>query len=309
MLKGVELSVDVSVGISVYPEDGDGVEIMVKNADMAMYAAKESGEGYHFFTGEMNARAMERMQLESSLRRAVHADQFRLLYQPIVDAGGRILGAEALLRWEHPEMGLVRPAQFIPVAEEIGVIVPIGKWVLDHASRQARAWHDKGFPWLYLSVNVSSRQFREPDFVEMVEQVLDESGLAPDSLKLELTESGVMENPEEAISKDEDAPGQRVAFRHRRFRHGVFVPQLFEAVSPGRPEDRSLFRGRRAYQPGRSGDHQDHHRHGPEPGDGDRGRRHRNQGPAGAFVTPGVRFHAGILFWPPHAGRGNWNGA
>ena len=201
VLKGVELSVDVSVGISVYPEDGDGVEIMVKNADMAMYAAKESGEGYHFFTGEMNARAMERMQLESSLRRAVHADQFRLLYQPIVDAGGRILGAEALLRWEHPEMGLVRPAQFIPVAEEIGAIVPIGKWVLDHASRQARAWHDKGFPWLYLSVNVSSRQFREPDFVEMVEQVLDESGLAPDSLKLELTESGVMENPEEAISK------------------------------------------------------------------------------------------------------------
>ncbi len=201
VLKGVKVSVDVSVGISVYPEDGDGFEIMVKNADMAMYAAKESGEGYHFFTGKMNARAMERMQMERSLRQAVEAEQLRLLYQPIVDVGGRTLGVEALLRWEHPEMGLVRPAQFIPVAEEIGTIVPMGKWVLDQASRQAKAWHDKGLSWLYLSVNVSARQFREPDFVEMVEQALEESGFAPGSLKLELTESGVMEDPEEAVVK------------------------------------------------------------------------------------------------------------
>jgi diguanylate cyclase (GGDEF)-like protein/PAS domain S-box-containing protein len=201
ILKGVNVSVDVSVGISVYPEDGDGVEIMVKNADMAMYAAKESGEGYHFFTGKMNTRAMERMQMERSLRQAVEAEQLRLLYQPIVDVGGRILGVEALLRWEHPEMGLVRPAQFIPIAEEIGTIVPMGKWVLAEASRQAKAWHDKGLSWLYLSVNVSARQFREPDFVEMVELALEESGLAPGQLKLELTESGVMENPEEAIAK------------------------------------------------------------------------------------------------------------
>ncbi|GAK51569.1 sensory box/GGDEF family protein [Candidatus Moduliflexus flocculans] len=195
------LYVTISLGISLYPDDGNDVENLVKKADMAMYAAKEEKEGYRFFTEEMNQKALERMNLESSLRRALQENQLMLYYQPLVDEHHRIVGTEALLRWKHPQLGLVSPGKFIPIAEETGAIVPIGKWVMQAACQQTAQWHQMGFRDFYVSINLSSRQFREPDLVEVVMHVLEMSGLPPHCLKLEVTESGIMDNPEEAALK------------------------------------------------------------------------------------------------------------
>ncbi len=200
-IKGQELYVTVSIGISVYPDDGEDVETLVKNADMAMYAAKEERQGYRFFTEEMNRKTLERMRLERSLRIALQDNQFALYYQLLVDGKTEIVGMEALLRWHHPELGLVNPSKFIPLAEETGAIIPIGKWVLHTACQQVRKWHDMGHTKVYVAVNLSTRQFREPDLVETVEQVLEATGLPSDCLKLEVTESGIMEHPEDAIAK------------------------------------------------------------------------------------------------------------
>ncbi|GBC63130.1 GGDEF domain-containing protein [Desulfonema ishimotonii] len=200
-VKGHKLYVSVSIGISLFPADGTDVEVLVKNADMAMYSAKESGEGYRFFTEEMNLRAVERMELENSLRNAVQNDELVVYYQPLVDSRSRILGMEALLRWQHPALGLVKPSVFIPLAEETGLIVPIGEWVLQTAclhTKKLQALHHRS---LHVAVNLSARQFREPDLVACVEKALRISGLAPECLKLEVTESSIMENPEEAIVK------------------------------------------------------------------------------------------------------------
>jgi diguanylate cyclase (GGDEF)-like protein/PAS domain S-box-containing protein len=200
---GNELYLTASIGISVCPNDGNEVEAIVRNADMAMYAAKEESNCYHFFTQEMNAKAQARMRLETSLRKAVHNNELVLYYQPMVDSQHRIQGMEALLRWLHPEIGLIPPSQFIGVAEETGAIVPIGRWVLEEACRRAKAWQDQGHEDLYVAVNLSARQFKQPDLVDEVLTVLRKTGLTPRHLKLEVTESSVMDNPEDAIAKME----------------------------------------------------------------------------------------------------------
>lgn len=196
-----ELYLTASIGISVCPNDGEEVETIVRNADMAMYAAKEDGNSYYFYTEEMNAKAQARMRLETSLRKAVHNNELVLYYQPMVDSHHRIQGMEALLRWLHPEIGLVPPSHFIGVAEETGAIVPIGRWVLEAACRRARQWQEQGYPELYVAVNLSPRQFRQPDLVEEVLSVLRRTDLLPRHLKLEVTESSVMDDPEDAIAK------------------------------------------------------------------------------------------------------------
>ena len=198
-IKDHELYVTVSIGISIYPNDGQAVETLVKNSDMAMYAAKEESEGYRFFTEEMNQKALERMRLERSLRTALQNNQFVVHYQPLISDKNQIMGMEALLRWYHPEYGLINPSRFIPLAEETGAIVSIGKWVLHTACQQTKQWHDMGYPHLYVSVNLSTRQFKESDLLETIEQVLEATGLPPQKLKLEVTESGIMENPDQAI--------------------------------------------------------------------------------------------------------------
>ena len=200
-IKGHEIYISVSIGISLYPDDGEEVESLVKKADMAMYAAKETSEGHRFFAEEMHRKALERMKLESSLRNGLLEDQFVVYYQPLVDDKNWIIGVEALLRWHHPELGLLSPSQFIPLAEETGAIIPIGKWVLRTACQQVKKWQVAGHTKLHVAVNLSTRQFKEPDLVETVEQVLEGSGLDPHYLKLEVTESGIMENPEDAIAK------------------------------------------------------------------------------------------------------------
>lgn len=197
-----ELHVTASIGVSVYPEDGLDAETLIKNADTAMYQAKENGrQGYQFFKPAMNARAVERQSIEMSLRRALERDEFELHYQPKIDfRTGAITGAEALLRWTHPTRGSVSPAQFIPVAEDCGLIVPIGNWVLRQACMQAQAWADEGLPVATMAVNVSAKEFRNGHFLEGLFAILGETRLDPRSLELELTESVLMKHAESAAS-------------------------------------------------------------------------------------------------------------
>jgi diguanylate cyclase (GGDEF)-like protein len=201
-INGKELYLTCSAGISLYPQDGPDVDTLLRNADVAMYRAKEAGRNnFQFFTAEMNQIVNERLQLEHSLRRALERKEFLLHYQQKVNLKtGAIVGAEALLRWNHPEWGLVRPARFIPVAEETGLIVQIGEWVLHEACRQNRAWQDEGLSPGVVSVNLSARQFRQEGLVRTVSRVLAETGVEPSALEMELTESMVMHNAEAAIA-------------------------------------------------------------------------------------------------------------
>jgi diguanylate cyclase (GGDEF)-like protein len=197
-----ELFVTTSIGIALYPDDDQSVEGLIKNADVAMYRAKEQGgSNYQFYTANMNAAAFERLALESSLRKALERGELLLHYQPQVELEtGQVIGAEALLRWRHPDLGLVPPAQFIPLAEETGLIVPIGEWVLREACRQNKMWQEALARPLRVAVNLSARQFRHQDVLELTARVLNETGLAPSCLELELTESYIMQNPESAIA-------------------------------------------------------------------------------------------------------------
>ncbi len=189
-----DLHVTTSIGVSVYPEDGPNAETLITNADTAMYQAKELGpERYQFFTPAMTVRAVERQFIEEGLRQALARDEFSLVYQPKVDLRTRrIMAAEALIRWNHPTRRMILPSAFIPVAEECGLIVPIGRWVLREACRQAREWKDAGQPAISMAVNVSAMEFRDENFLTGVFAILDHFGLNPGSLELELTESVLM---------------------------------------------------------------------------------------------------------------------
>ena len=202
IINGQEIFTATSIGISVCPSDGWDAPSLVKNADMAMYAAKAAGGGaYRFFTEEMNRKAQYRLKMENSLRKALERRQLVLYYQSLVNERHRIVGMEALLRWHHPEMGLLLPADFIRITEETGIIVSIGKWVLQQACAQARCWHAMGFADLFIAVNLSARQLVEPDFEQTVIDVLEESGLPPERLKLEVAESSLIQNPEICITR------------------------------------------------------------------------------------------------------------
>jgi diguanylate cyclase (GGDEF)-like protein/PAS domain S-box-containing protein len=195
-----EIQITTSIGISLFPQDGEEGELLLRNAELALSRAKEEGrDTFQFFAPEMDLRALETMDLEADLRRALERKEFLLHFQPKVDvAGGRIVGSEALVRWQHPERGLVSPGAFIPLAEETGLIEPLGIWVLREACRRNKAFQDQGLPLLPVAVNISARQFRNEKLVELVKEVLEESGLEPRWLELELTESMVMDKPEQA---------------------------------------------------------------------------------------------------------------
>ena len=193
---GRDLHIDGSIGISVFPEDGQDAETLIKSADTAMYSAKESGRNnFQFFTPAMNRKAVERQSLEGSLHTALAGDEFLLHYQPTIDLdSGEITGVEALIRWQHPERGLIPPGQFVPIAMDSGLIVPIGRWVMREACGQARAWQKAGLPQLTISVNVSASEFRDEGFVAGVRAILAETGLEPRYLELELTEGALMKD-------------------------------------------------------------------------------------------------------------------
>jgi len=189
-----DLSITASIGIAIYPDDGTDAETLMKHADFAMLHAKDSGRNnYQFFKPEMNVRALERQSLETGLRHALAEQQFVLHYQPTMNlATGAIVGVEALIRWRHPQRGLMAPGHFIPVAEECGIIVPISRWVLREGCRQARAWQDAGLPAMRIAINTSAVELRSKDFVAGVRAILAETGLEPRYLELELTEAFLM---------------------------------------------------------------------------------------------------------------------
>ncbi len=204
MHQGQAIHVTASIGITIYPFDDMNAENLLRNADTAMYRAKQAGKNnFHFYTAEMNASIRERMEIESGLRRALESNQFELYFQPKADiASNAIVGVEALLRWHHPELGMIPPGKFIPIAEDSGLIVPIGEWVLCKACEQIKLWRASIAPDLKVAVNVSARQFRQADFLGMLNAVLAKTGIDPASgaLELELTESMVMQNVEENLA-------------------------------------------------------------------------------------------------------------
>ncbi|MHB8258528.1 MAG: sensor domain-containing protein [Acidiferrobacterales bacterium] len=197
-IAGHDLFVSSSVGITLYPLDEKDTTNLLRDADIAMYRAKElGGNTFQFYTPELNARAARRLQLETGLRQALERQELRLHYQPLVDMKtGRVCGMEALLRWQHPEFGLIAPLDFIPLAEETGLIIPVGEWVLKTACAQIKAWHDTGFPALQVAVNLSSKQLRDKNLIAAVQRALTESGLEAHYLDLELTESVLMQDME-----------------------------------------------------------------------------------------------------------------
>jgi len=197
-IDGHDLHISVSIGISIYPNDGQDGETLIKNADTAMYYAKENGRNhYKFFEQEMNARAVQRHSIEASLRRALEREEFVLYYQPKINLhSGAIVGVEALIRWQHPDRGLLLPAQFVSIAEDCGLILPIGRWVLRDACRQGRAWRQAGLPPITVAVNTSTLEFRAKDFLENIHATLTETCFEPHYLELELTESVLMRDAE-----------------------------------------------------------------------------------------------------------------
>src|ERR1017187_10390 len=202
VVQGHSLGISCSLGISIFPEHGADSETLIKDADAAMYCAKENGcNNFRFFTKDMNAQAVERLTLENGLRLALEKKELFLVYQPQMEiATGRITGLEALLRWQHPELGLVPPDKFIRIAENSGLIMPIGEWVLRTACSQARKWQDEGLLAVPVAVNVSAVQFRQAGFCELIRRVLNETGLGPQYLELELTESLLLSNADVTLS-------------------------------------------------------------------------------------------------------------
>lgn len=194
--EGQDLFVTASIGISLYPHDGIDPETLIKHADTAMYLAKEKGGNtYQLYHSEMNHRSLEKLSLEISLRKAIEREEISVYYQPLVKLeSGRIFGMEALVRWSHPERGTIPPGQFIPIAEETGLIVPIGNWVLEQACLQNKIWIEQGFGPLCVSVNISVIQFQQPGFVQFISETIRKIGLDPSLLCLEITENVAMKN-------------------------------------------------------------------------------------------------------------------
>jgi len=201
-LKGQECRVSASVGISIFPDGADDEASLMKGADIAMYEAKREGRnGFRFYSTDAVAQSPLRLRMESNLRATIERDEFTLHFQPKIDlASGRIIGAEALLRWTNAELGPVPPAQFIALAEETGLMLPIGRWVLQQACAQHMAWRDQGLPPIPLSINLSPRQFADADLLRDLESALRVSGMPPCALELEVTEGVVIGNPERALA-------------------------------------------------------------------------------------------------------------
>jgi predicted signal transduction protein with EAL and GGDEF domain len=193
-----EIFVNASIGIAIYPFDGEDLDTLLMHADTAMYKAKEQGgNSYQTYSKSMTTTALQRLTLENDLRRALERSEFEVHYQPIVDAyTGTVVGAEALLRWRHPELGLLLPSEFIPIAEENGLIVPMGEWILQEACSQNRAWQDAGLPRIRVGVNLSSRQLKRR-LSDTISRALQSSGLEPRYLSLELTESVLVNHHKE----------------------------------------------------------------------------------------------------------------
>jgi diguanylate cyclase (GGDEF)-like protein len=255
---GIDVHTTPSIGIAIYPADGGSIEALLAHADAAMYFAKQQGRGnVQCFAPGMHAGTEDKVQLESDLHSAVALKQFELYYQPKVDArNGMVRSAEALIRWVHPKRGVILPADFIPLAEDCGLIGVIGEWVIREACRQARVWQDDGVPPLRISVNLSASQFRDSGLVDSIRRALDDAGLQARYLEVELTESAVMSDPEQSIaileqlstmgvlvSVDDFGTGYSSMSYLRRFPiDKLKIDRVFINEIVSRPEDASIVR-------------------------------------------------------------------
>jgi EAL domain-containing protein (putative c-di-GMP-specific phosphodiesterase class I) len=251
-----EFHVTASIGISVYPEDGEDEQTLLKNADIAMYHAKQQGKNnFQFHSKQMSAHSQERLALESGLRHALERNEFRLHYQPKMNIGtSRMTGMEALLRWQHPDIGMGPPAQFIPLAEETGLIGPIGRWVIRTACLQNKAWQDQGLPAMRVAINLSPTQLADEMLVEDVKAILKETGMRSHLLELEITESMLMQNPKRTteILTALKGLGLRLAIGHFGTGHSslaslslvpidtIKIDRSFISELPGDAEDRAI---------------------------------------------------------------------
>ena len=295
-LSGHECHTTASIGIAMYPADGADVQTLTKNADMAMYLAKEDGKnGFRFFTKAVKIQSIERLMLETALRRALERDQFALHYQPKVDlATGQITGVEALLRWTHPELGVLPPMEFIPLAEETGLIVPIGRWVLREACAQNMAWQRRGLRPVSMAVNLSPRQFADEHLLADIDEALAASGMPAGAAAAR----GHREHGDaQRLPRHQGAgrdPEPRRPPGDRRFRDRIFVDVADEAVSDRHHQDRPLLRSRPAERFRGSGDCPGDHQHGQGAGDDGHCRRRGNRRPAGVPAQSCLRRNAGI---------------
>jgi len=199
-LEDQPLYCSASIGLALYPTDGSNVDTLIKHAGVALHRTTEQGSSYRFYAPEMNLITCQRLAMETHLRQALERQELSLHYQPQIDlCSGRVIGMEALLRWDSPALGSISPARFIPLAEETGLILPIGEWVLETACKQARQWHQAGFATLRMAVNISGCQFKQADFIDCIDRILQATGLDPEYLEVELTESIVMERSEETL--------------------------------------------------------------------------------------------------------------
>ena len=251
-IDGQDLFITPSIGISVHPDDGNDVATLLRNAGVAMRHAKGGGRnGYQFYSEKINNVSLERLLLETQLRRAIERQELVLHYQPKVDlATGRIDSAEALLRWQHPELGLVPPARFIPIAEETGLIIEIGEWVIDQACAQMAQWRDGFGTVVKVSVNVARHGLVAGGLTELVQAVMARHSVLPGQLVLELTESMLMDRVETTAARLHDLRALGVELSIDDFGTGLFVDELSEAVSGAGTEDRSLVRQRPAARAG-----------------------------------------------------------
>lgn len=256
VIMNTECTISASVGISLYPQDATNEKELIKNADMAMYKAKEKGKNnFQFYTQELQSRLIKKIKIEACLRTALENDEFNLVYQPKVDAKTcRIAGLEVLLRWSSPELGEVSPANFIPLAEEMGVIMPIGKWVLRKAFEKIREWNINGFEPVSIAVNLSPRQFSDPELIPFISQLLDETGIDPSLIELEITETIVMTNVDSAraslvqlrelgleISVDDFGTGYSSLAHLKRFPiHTIKIDRSFIRDIQSDPEDEAI---------------------------------------------------------------------
>ena len=286
-----ELNTTLSVGIAMYPADGDSFDTLYQRADAAMYRAKQSGRNrFGFFTADLEARTSRALQIENALLRALERNQFELHYQPQVSLATRqVVGAEALLRWKHPELGMVSPAEFIPVAESSGMIVAIGEWVLNTAVHDAKRWLDLQLPLRAVSVNLSAIQFRQPQLPELVSRVLVEFDLPPDSLELELTEGVAVDDPHAAVATMDQLHARGVRMSMDGLWHRLLVTQPAQAVPDLQAEDRSILCARPGQRQQRPRHRQRHHPHGAGLGHADDCRRGGNGWPAGVSARAGLR--------------------
>jgi len=309
-LAGRELEITASIGIAIYPEDGNDADTLMNGAETALESAKSyGGNTRRFFTSDMNATSLRLLTLESDLRKAITREQDQLVieYQPIVDGhSGQIQEAEALVRWNHPELGAVAPDEFIPVAESRGLIIPLGAWALRHVCQQIRRWQDDGHPPVPIAVNVSPAQFWRADFLGLIMQTLQDTGAASDRLQVEITERSAMplrhargRHGRGGPPCGATAPREDV---HRRLRNRILVPERPAAAPPGHVEDRPQLR------PGVHPGHRErchrhrHHRARQEPGPARDRRGRRDRGATPLSSPARLLDHAGFPLLAPAAG-------